>query len=51
MITREHADYLQKHPEIQRILNDFVSAALVEMPVDVFDFARTHFGGPEAASE
>jgi len=42
-IALKHTEYLQKHPEIQRILNDFVSAALVEQPADVFDFARNHF--------
>ena len=42
-ITKEHNEYLQKHPEIQQILNDFVSAALVEKPDDVFYFARKHF--------
>lgn len=42
-ITKEHNEYLQKHPEIQQILNDFVSAALVEKPDDVFHFARKHF--------
>ena len=47
-VAREHAEYLQKHPEIQQIPNDFVSAALVEMPADVFQFARSHFAGPEA---
>ena len=39
-----HAAYLENHPEIQRILGDFVSAALVEQPLDVFEFARRQFG-------
>ena len=50
-IANEHTEYLQKHPEIQQILNDFVSAALVEMPDDVFHFARKHFAAPEPAKE
>jgi hypothetical protein len=50
-IANEHNEYLQKHPEIQQILNDFVSAALVEMPDDVFHFARKHFAAPEPAKE
>jgi hypothetical protein len=50
-IANEHNEYLQKHPEIQQILNDFVSAALVEMPDDVFHFARKHFAAPETAKE
>lgn len=44
-VALRHTEYLQKHPEIQRILNDFVSATLVEQPADVFDFARNHFAG------
>ena len=50
-IANEHNEYLQKHPEIQQILNDFVSAALVETPDDVFHFARKHFAAPETAKE
>jgi len=42
---------LQRHPEIQQIINDFVSAALVEMPTDVFEFARQHFAAPDAATK
>ena len=50
-VAQQHNDYLQKHPEIQKILNDFVSAALVEQPADVFHFAREHFAPqvPETA--
>ena len=50
-IANEHNEYLQGHTEIQQILNDFVSAALVEMPDDVFHFARKHFAAPEPAPE
>jgi len=30
---------------VKRLLNDYISACLVEQPVDVFDFARKYFKG------
>lgn len=38
-----HAAYLREHPEVTRMLGDFMSAALLEKPVDVFEFAERHF--------
>ena len=42
-LKEEHRAYLERHPEIQNVLSDFISSALAEQPVDVFDYARTHF--------
>ena len=36
---------MEDHPEAKKLLADFISSALVEQPVDVFDFARNHFKG------
>ena len=42
-LKEDHRAYLEAHPEINGMLNDFVSACLAEQPVDVFEFAQTHF--------
>ena len=48
-LKEKNANYLQSHPEVEMMLQDFISAALVEQPVDVFDFARKFFStGPSA---
>ena len=44
-LAKAHQEYLDDHPEIRQLLNDFISTALVEQPVDVFEFAREHFKG------
>jgi len=43
-----NAAYVERHPEINRILSDFVCAALVEQPTDLFEFARHHFSGVDS---
>ena len=48
-MKREHNNYLEDHPEVRRLLNDFVSQALVEQPADVFAFARDFFKGTAQA--
>ena len=52
-LKEEHRAYLERHPEIQNVLSDFISSALAEQPVDVFDYARTHFtkAAPGGAAE
>ena len=42
-LKRGHQDYLLKHPEVTRLLADFMCAALLEKPQDVFAFAEHHF--------
>jgi len=48
-LVKEHEMYLGDHPEVKAILADFISAALVSQPVDVFEFARDHFKGTATA--
>ena len=47
-LKEDHRAYLEAHPEINGMLNDFVSACLAEQPVDVFEFAQTHFAAEKA---
>jgi guanylate kinase len=42
-LKKQHAQYLEEHPEIKNIFSDFRSATLVEKPDDVFAFAKQHF--------
>jgi guanylate kinase len=44
-----HQEYLNDHPEIPRMLSDFMSATLLDKPDDVFLFAAEHFGTFESA--
>mmetsp|Transcript_21029 Transcript_21029/g.46791 ORF Transcript_21029/g.46791 Transcript_21029/m.46791 type:complete len:95 (-) Transcript_21029:124-408(-) len=56
-LKREHADYLEKHPELRQVLNDFMSSVLLHRPDQVFEFAREYFSAfkqgeaQEAATE
>ena len=38
-----HKTYIQGHPEIREVLNDFMSAVLLHKPNDVFVFAKEYF--------
>eukprot|EP00698_Gefionella_okellyi_P021176 TRINITY_DN6790_c0_g1_i1.p1 TRINITY_DN6790_c0_g1~~TRINITY_DN6790_c0_g1_i1.p1 ORF type:complete len:266 (-),score=59.21 TRINITY_DN6790_c0_g1_i1:121-918(-) len=40
---KEHESYLQDHPELKQILNDFVADCLLRKPEDVFVHARDYF--------
>jgi hypothetical protein len=42
-IKRGHNKYLESHPEVSSLLNDFLSAALLEKPKDVYAFATKYF--------
>ena len=42
-LKREQVEYLRKHPELQHVLNDFVSALLLQKPEDAYEFAAQHF--------
>ncbi|GMH54491.1 hypothetical protein TrRE_jg5498 [Triparma retinervis] len=42
-IKRQHAEYVEGHPEIKEMLNDLMSAILLEKPSNVFHFASSHF--------
>ena len=48
-LQQAHKEYLNDHPEVKQMLSDFISAALVEQPLDVFEFARQHFKGTATA--
>ncbi|GMI09262.1 hypothetical protein TrVE_jg5802 [Triparma verrucosa] len=42
-IKASHAAYVQEHPEIKSMLNDFMSACLLEKPNNIYSFAVSHF--------
>ena len=42
-LKAEHTTYIEAHPELRTLLNDFVCAALLEKPPDAFAFAADHF--------
>ena len=48
---KENRAYLDDHPEVTQLLNDYISAALAEQPDDVFDFARQYFKGTSNPGE
>jgi guanylate kinase len=50
-LKRQHQKYMEKHPEITRILADFMCAALLEKPDDPFIFAEQHFSTFEGKQE
>ena len=50
-LKRQHQQYMEKHPEITRILADFMCAALLEKPEDPFVFAEQHFTTFEGKQE
>ena len=39
----QHSQYIEKHPELQQLLNDFVSEVLLEKPEDPIAFSREYF--------
>ena len=42
-MKEENTAYLQKHPELRTLLDDFMSAALEAKPADVVKFAAVFF--------
>mmetsp|Transcript_23679 Transcript_23679/g.41950 ORF Transcript_23679/g.41950 Transcript_23679/m.41950 type:complete len:266 (-) Transcript_23679:23-820(-) len=38
-----HSDYLREHPELQDLLNDFLSSVLLSKPENIFTYAREYF--------
>lgn len=58
-LREEHNKYLEKHPELRQLLNDFMSSVLLHRPDEVFGFAKEYFmafkqpeeaGAPAASS-
>jgi len=42
-LAKQHAEYLASHPEVNNLLNDFVSDFLLKKPSDVYAFAKSYF--------
>mmetsp|Transcript_6210 Transcript_6210/g.13702 ORF Transcript_6210/g.13702 Transcript_6210/m.13702 type:complete len:192 (+) Transcript_6210:81-656(+) len=42
-LRKEHMQYLDQHPELRQVLNDFMSSVLLHRPDHVFDFAKEYF--------
>ena len=42
-LKAEHSTYIEAHPELRTLLNDFVCAVLLEKPPNAFTFAADHF--------
>merc|ERR1719352_1236245 len=50
-LRQEHTKYLEEHPELRQVLNDFMSSVLLHRPDQVFDFAREYFSAFKQAKE
>lgn len=47
--TKEESKlWLERHPEVNHIISDFVVKILSDQPADVFAYAREHFAPAEA---
>ena len=42
-LKESHHKYIEKHPELQQLLNDFVSEVLLDKPSDPIAFSREYF--------
>mmetsp|Transcript_662 Transcript_662/g.1202 ORF Transcript_662/g.1202 Transcript_662/m.1202 type:complete len:81 (-) Transcript_662:22-264(-) len=42
-LRQEHTTYLEQHPELRQVLNDFMSSVLLHRPDQVFEFAKEYF--------
>lgn len=47
-LKAEYSSYIAKHRQVKEITNAFMTAALLEKPDNVFEFARKHFAGLQA---
>ncbi|CAE8614139.1 unnamed protein product, partial [Polarella glacialis] len=50
-LRQEHTTYLEQHPELRQVLNDFMSSVLLHRPEQAFDFARDYFGAFKQPAE
>mmetsp|Transcript_17218 Transcript_17218/g.20877 ORF Transcript_17218/g.20877 Transcript_17218/m.20877 type:complete len:261 (-) Transcript_17218:1378-2160(-) len=41
-------DYVERHPELKKIVSDFINQVLLEKPEDISDFAQRHFSSNSA---
>jgi len=42
-LTKQHSEYLNQHPEVNNLMNDFLSECLLRKPSDVYTFASGYF--------
>ncbi|KJP87189.1 hypothetical protein AK88_03105 [Plasmodium fragile] len=42
-LKNENAKYMETHPELRDLLNDFISSALLHTPDDIFKYANEYF--------
>jgi len=42
-LIESHEEYVQSHPEIREVLNDFLSSVLLHKPDDVYVYAKEYF--------
>ena len=42
-LTKDNFMYLMSHPEVKRLLNDYLSNILLHKPDDVFKFTKDYF--------
>uniref|UniRef100_A0A7S3UUW8 guanylate kinase n=1 Tax=Heterosigma akashiwo TaxID=2829 RepID=A0A7S3UUW8_HETAK len=50
-LKAQHMAYVEDHPEIKTLLNDFVCACLLEKPDNILNFAREHFANMKPKME
>ncbi|CDU20683.1 conserved Plasmodium protein, unknown function [Plasmodium yoelii] len=42
-LKNENYKYMEDHPEIKNLLNDFISSILLHAPEDIFQYANEYF--------
>ncbi|SOV79240.1 conserved Plasmodium protein, unknown function [Plasmodium sp. gorilla clade G3] len=42
-IKNENIKYMESHPELKDLLNDFISSILLHTPDDIFKYANEYF--------
>lgn len=42
-LEERHSEYLREHPELQDLLNDFLSSVLLNKPENIFNYSREYF--------
>ncbi|SBT82491.1 conserved Plasmodium protein, unknown function [Plasmodium ovale] len=42
-LKKENSKYMENHPEIKDLLNDFISSILLHTPEDIFQYANEYF--------
>ena len=47
-LKAEYSEYIASHAAIKTIVSSFMTAALLEKPENVFQFARAHFAGRQS---